>query len=261
MPFPSEMKHIDCSFEVELLRKQEGDDGDGDGPSGIVEGHASVFSNIDAHRDVIMPGAFTDTLQKRAWPVRFLWQHMPMMPIGVIRQLKEDDKGLFFKGQLALGTRTGGEAFEFLKMKAIDRVSIGFSLDDKDSFELDDKKGIRKLTKINLWEISLVTFPANPRARVDSLKNILGLLDVPELENKREIEQWLRAAGFSRAQALAMSSVWKPRDAAKDDEEEHIDVTSSETLGSGGDSETLDDVAENELAEIVSKTTNLLRGK
>lgn len=125
-----------------------------------------------------------------------LWQHRSGEPIGVYTSMGEDANGLFVKGKIAMKTARGSEAYELMKMGAISGMSIGY-VTREDSF--DKVTGIRTLKKIDLWEVSLVTFPANESARVSSVKNI------ESIQSLQDVESYLRdAGGFSKSEALAL---------------------------------------------------------
>src|SRR3954453_3331533 len=140
--------HVDCEMKA--------DDTEG-AAAGTVLGYGSVFHTVDLGKDVVLPGAFVGTAVRK---VRMLWQHDPRQPIGVWDELEEDAKGLRLKGRLALGTRLGAEAYELLKMGALDGLSIGFTMGAKD-FEYDGQTDIRRIKRVRLMEVSLVTFPMN----------------------------------------------------------------------------------------------------
>jgi HK97 family phage prohead protease len=135
---------------------------------GEFTGYAAVFNNEDIGRDVILPNAFTKSLQRRpAGKVKMLRQHDPEEPIGVWLDLAEDKKGLRAKGKLILETVKGRETYALMRAGALDGLSIGFRT-IKDRF--DRAKGIRYLEEIDVPEISIVTFPMNPRATVSTVK-------------------------------------------------------------------------------------------
>jgi len=137
---------------------------------GRFEGYASVFNNTDLGNDVIKTGAFTKSLRKRGVKgVKLLYQHKTDMPIGVFEEIKEDDHGLMVKGKLALKTQAGQEAYELLKMGALDAMSIGFRA-NPDEVSYDKRTNKRMIGEVDLMEISLVTFPMNPQAKVRSVK-------------------------------------------------------------------------------------------
>ena len=137
---------------------------------GMFEGYASVFNNADLGNDVILSGAFTKSLKKTgAKGVKLLYQHKADMPIGVFESIEEDKRGLKVRGKLALQTQMGHEAYELMKMGALDGLSIGFRVSPKG--QSYDAKGKRRMIKeVELMEISLVTFPMNPKAKIRSVK-------------------------------------------------------------------------------------------
>lgn len=159
---------------------------------GTFEGYASVFGNVDSYKDVVAPGAFKASLAMRPPSrVKLLWQHDPSQPIGVWQDMAEDSKGLHARGQLALGTPKGQEAYQLMKMGAIDGLSIGFYTKED---EFDRQSGIRTLKAVDLMEVSIVTFQACPGATVTAVK----AEDMTEREFERLLTQ---DAGFTRSQA------------------------------------------------------------
>lgn len=183
-------KHLDFSCEL----KASGD-------TGTFEGYGSIFNIEDKGGDIVVPGAFLESLatQKSAGRMpAMLWQHNRTEPIGIYTSMEEDAVGLKVKGQLALKTNRGAEAYELMKMGALSGMSIGYRSRD-DSY--DRVTGIRTLKKLDLVELSLVTFPMNDASRVSAVKTI------EELESLSEIERHLRdACGMSKSEALAMVS-------------------------------------------------------
>ncbi|CAH1658670.1 Phage prohead protease, HK97 family [Hyphomicrobiales bacterium] len=147
-------------------------------------GYGAVFGNVDSHGDVIAKGAFTATLAHIAKTGVFpsmLSQHGGGLlagdptPIGVWTELREDDVGLYARGVLA-PTERGREAYQLLKMKprpAIDGLSIGF-IPKEWAMRARPEEPRRTLKSVELLEISLVTFPSNPKARVHSVKSLDG---------------------------------------------------------------------------------------
>jgi len=163
---------------------------------GLFSGYGSVFGVIDSYKEVVAPGAFAESLSQRT--PALLWQHRSGEPIGVYSALREDQTGLYVEGKLALKTARGAEAYELLKMGAISGLSIGFVTRD-DSY--DRVTGIRTLKKVDLWEVSLVTFPANDAARVSGVKSIDTIASLSDAES------YLRdAGGLSRREATALVS-------------------------------------------------------
>lgn len=179
------------SFALEI--KLAGDDG-------TVEGYGSVFNYRDSYDDVIAPGAFLQSLKEHrdagTMPA-MLWQHSSDYPIGIWTEMVEDAKGLRIKGQLALDTVKGKEAYSLLKMGAINGLSIGF-MTKQATYDRDTD--VRVLTEIDLWEVSLVTFPANGKSRVTNVKSS------DDLVTPKGAERILRDAGFSKQDATAFVS-------------------------------------------------------
>ena len=136
--------------------------------SGVFEGYASLFGVVDLGRDVVMPGAFRETLARRgAAGVKMLWQHKASEPIGTWLSLEEDVRGLRVTGRLNLAVGKAREVLALMREGAVDGLSIGFRAERA---QRDASSGLRRLKKIDLWEISLVTFPMLPQARVSALK-------------------------------------------------------------------------------------------
>ncbi|WP_062208177.1 HK97 family phage prohead protease [Aureimonas sp. AU12] len=134
-------------------------------PPGTVRGYASLFGRTDLSGDRIAPGAFARTLAERgAAGVRMLWQHDPGQPIGVWTGIAEDRHGLYAEGRIALDSAGGRNAFALLTAKAIDGLSIGFRT--RRSQAIRERGARRLLLDIDLWEISVVTFPMQEAARV-----------------------------------------------------------------------------------------------
>lgn len=171
------------------------------GDDGTVEGYGSVFGVKDSYDDVIVKGAFAESLKTHkaegTMPA-MLWQHNAEEPIGVWTEMVEDAKGLKIKGQLALDTTRGKEAHALLKMGALNGLSIGFMSKE---WQYDRDTEIRTLTQIDLWEVSLVTFPANDKSRVTNVKAATEEVSAP-----KDAERILRDAGFSKADATAFVS-------------------------------------------------------
>lgn len=136
--------------------------------SGVFTGYAARFNTTDLGRDLIVPGAFAESLAQRgAAGVRMLFQHDPSEPIGVWLELREDTRGLFVRGRLLSEIARGREVLSLMRAGAIDGLSIGFRTVEG---RTNPKTGIRRLSKIDLWEISVVTFPMHPGARVSAFK-------------------------------------------------------------------------------------------
>lgn len=186
------MERKDFNFETKEVRED-----------GSFTGYLAVFGNVDSYGDVIKPGAFSKSLgdfrkKKRSIPI--LWQHNPDKPIGGFTTATEDDNGLLVDGKLLVGkVQQASEAHALLDARVISGMSIGFeTIRDKPRPE-----GGRELLQVNLWEGSIVTFPANELARVDAIKSALISGKIPDLKT---FERFLRDAGFSRTQATTIAS-------------------------------------------------------
>lgn len=144
--------------------------------SGFFKGYASVFNLKDDQQDVVKRGAFKVSLDRWAKggeAPKMLWQHDPECPIGTWSVIREDDHGLYVEGKLLLDVQKGFEAYQLLKAGAIEGLSIGYKVVEGIR---DRKTQTRVLTCLDLVEISLVTFAANKKARVGSIKcnSLLG---------------------------------------------------------------------------------------
>jgi hypothetical protein len=180
-----EIKAVACSYKALEAER-------------TFEGYGSVFGVVDSYGDVVMPGAFVDTLQKAETTGRMpamLWQHDPSQVVGVWRTMREDARGLHVVGELA-DTQLGREAYALLKLGALSGLSIGYSVTGD---RYDRERDVRELTGIDLWETSLVTFPANTDARVAAVKDA-------RRGGYRGLERILREAGFSRSEAKAIAT-------------------------------------------------------
>lgn len=200
-----EIRYIERPFEV----KGVGDDG-------VFEGFGSVFGNVDSYKEIVAPGAFTETLA--AWkstgrlpPV--LWQHRSGEPIGPYLDMVEQPIGLWVKGQLLVDdVQRAKEARALMKAKAVNGLSIGF-VTREDSY--DRVTGIRTLKKVDLWEVSVVTFPANPAAQISSVKSAID-----GIQSLSDAEAFLRDVGrLSKAQATAFIGRFKSLAGRSDSDE------------------------------------------
>lgn len=156
---------------------------------GSFSGYASVFGEVDLGRDRVERGAFARSLATRgAAGIRMLFQHDPSEPIGAWKTIREDDRGLYVEGQLADGVARAREVHQLLKNAALDGLSIGFRTVRA---RTDAKSGVRRILEADLWEISVVTFPMLPSARVQNVKNARWFRD-RETELVRHIRRAAR---------------------------------------------------------------------
>ncbi|MFI0846911.1 HK97 family phage prohead protease [Mesorhizobium sp. IMUNJ 23232] len=163
-------------------------------PDGAFSGYASLFDTVDLGKDMVVRGAFARSIRDRgAAGIRMLYQHDPAEPIGVWTELREDTRGLFVRGQLAKNVVRAREVLSLMRAGALDGLSIGFRAVKASN---DAKTGVRRIVEADLWEISVVTFPMLPGARVEAVK---GRGALPTI---RTFERWLtRDAGLSRGEA------------------------------------------------------------
>jgi len=190
-----ELRYIERPFEIKAVEED-----------GIFEGRGSVFGNVDSYKEIVAPGAFTDTLaawkaQNRLPPV--LWQHRSGEPIGPHTDMEERADGLYVKGQLLVNdVQRAKEARALMKAKAVNGLSIGF-VTREDAY--DRVTGIRTLKKVDLWEVSVVTFPANPAAQISSVKSAID-----GIQTFAEAESFLREVGrLSKADATGFIARFK----------------------------------------------------
>jgi HK97 family phage prohead protease len=189
---------------------------------GIFTGYGSVFNVVDSYNETVDPGAFASSLAEqraKGQMPKMLWQHQSDKPIGVWTEMREDDRGLYVRGQLALDenerneVRQAREAYKLLKMGALDGLSIGYRVK---KHLYDAEADVIHLVELELREVSPVTFPANTEARIATVKSI------------RDLEGLLRDAGFSRKDAKAVASHGWNALTQCDAEEDELDLTGLE---------------------------------
>lgn len=177
-------------FDLKGLTLDEKREPDQDGS---FEGYASVFDVVDQGLDVVSRGAFRKSIGSGR-PVKMLWQHDQSQPIGVFEEIREDEKGLFVKGRILREVQKGREAMALMRAGAIDSMSIGYKTKQASQ---EGGGSVRRLDELDLFEISLVTFPMLPDAVVTAIKSV-------DWTNKRDIEQALRdVLGLSQSEAKA----------------------------------------------------------
>ncbi len=167
---------------------------------GVFEGYASLFNREDLGHDVVLPGAFVETLRQRGvGAIKMLLQHNPSEPIGVWDEIREDERGLFVRGRLMTAVAKAREVLALMRAGALDGLSIGFK---PVRGRRDHRSGVRRLEKVDLWEISIVTFPMLPGARVANVKARPFATAPP---TQRQFERRLtRDAGLTRTEAHAV---------------------------------------------------------
>lgn len=221
----AQIKLRDADFSVKALKED-----------GTLTGYGSVFGVVDSYNEVVAAGAFAESLKERAAKGRglpILWQHRSSEPLGLWTVVAEDEHGLKLDGKLLKDdVRQAAEAYALLKNGVISGLSIGYWVRES---SYDEREGIRTLTKLDLEEVSLVTFPANDDARVDAVKFKLSHGTLPTL---REFERVLRDEGFSQAQAKTIAShgyaAMLQRDAAGDEGEAALAKKLAEIAGEAG---------------------------
>lgn len=162
-----------------------------EGEEGRVEGYGAVFNRRDQGGDIVAPGAFRKSLAAGR-SVKMLFQHDPSRPIGVWDEVAEDETGLRVKGRFLTSVAAGREAWELVKAKAVDGLSIGYR-----TVNAVREEAGRVITEAEIWEVSLVTFPMNEAARIDAMK--------ASAMTERDMERLLtQDAGLSRSVARAL---------------------------------------------------------
>lgn len=201
------MDRIACGFEVKVADDAE---------EGTFSGYGAVFDNEDRGGDLIKKGAFRESIRDAkksgSWPsmlldhggrLAYMTTTSDRMPIGIWTELREDDKGLYCEGKIAVDTARGAEVYTLLKMQprpALDGLSIGYKAKEF-VYGTKPTEPPRTLKKVELFEISLLTMPMNPLARVASVKG------VDEIKTIREFEAFLRdEGGFSHAAARQIAA-------------------------------------------------------
>lgn len=136
---------------------------------GVFSGYASLFNEVDLGRDMVMAGAFRRSLERRGvFGIRMLFQHDPGEPVGRWTVVREDRRGLYVEGRLTPGVSRAAELSALLADRAIDGLSIGFQTVRA---RTDRASGVRRILEADLWEISIVTFPMLPSARVREVRS------------------------------------------------------------------------------------------
>lgn len=160
-----------------------------------IEGHGSIFRNVDLGGDIVVPGAFKRSLaahKSAGTQPQMFWMHQPDKVPGMWTAMSEDEHGLSVRGVLA-DTALGNEMRTLAKMKAVRGLSIGYRPIDVDF----DSDGNRLLKEIHLAEVSLVSMAMNPLATIEAAKSRLSA-NCEYVESSREFEQFLRKSGYSR---------------------------------------------------------------
>lgn len=168
---------------------------------GSFSGYGSVFDVEDSYKEIVKPGAFRKSLS--AWKKKgtlppILWQHDGRLPIGKYTKMSEDGTGLYLEGQLLINDLPlAKEAYALMRENVITGLSIGFNTKRS---EWDQDKMVRYLLEVDLWEVSLVTFPANEAAGITAVKS------ADEINTIREFENFLQDNGYSDREATLIAS-------------------------------------------------------
>ncbi|MGR3622198.1 HK97 family phage prohead protease [Pseudophaeobacter sp.] len=160
----------------------------------VIQGYASLFGEVDQGGDVVAAGAYATSLAERSARgsrVKMLWQHDPLQPIGVWDELREDERGLWVKGRLLTEISRGAEAAALIAAGALEGLSIGY----RTKRARQGEHGRRILCEVELWEVSLVTFPMLPAARISGKKR-----DAPD-QSLRVLAAQLRRASRQLAKS------------------------------------------------------------
>lgn len=178
-----------CPFQIKSISE-----------SGEFSGYGSTFDTKDSYGERVVKGAFAKSLDEWASKgklPKMLWQHQSAEPIGVWAKMTEDAVGLYVEGRILLDAGDlERRAYAHLKAGSIDALSIGYSV-PAGGMEYDKQSDSLLLKQINLWEVSPVTFPANPEAVIESVKSAID-------NGPKEFERFLRDAGMSRSQAKGL---------------------------------------------------------
>ncbi len=180
MDYGPELEHKFCAPEAKLAVDERYE----------ISGYASLFGAPDQGGDVVVAGAYARSLKAMAakgQPIRMLWQHDPREPIGIWDEVREDRRGLWVKGRLLKEVARAREAAALINAGAIDGLSIGYRTKRAEK----DAQGRRLLHDLELWEVSLVTFPMLREARLSGAK---GDELPPADEGWQELAEALRAA-------------------------------------------------------------------
>lgn len=195
------MKKMVVPFEVKQITEDE--------DYFVFEGYCSTYLNVDHGMDVVMPGAFVETVaelmnSKRVGKLPALWSHNGDMPVGSYTEFRDDSHGLFVKGRLPKAdTFVSGRLIPQMKAESVTSMSIGYS-----TLDYIIEGGVRLLKKLKLWEISLVVTPMNPLAEITGLKSNSAFQDLPLAPRDRE---WDAEAALVRVKAF-LESAEEPSD-------------------------------------------------
>jgi len=172
-------EHKTIKFEVKEVNEE----------TGVFEGYGSTFGGEpDSYGDVVDKGAFTKTIAEGAKRIKILWNHQTLEPIGKPVELREDERGLFIKAKLSLGVQRAREILALMKDGVINELSIGY-----DTITDAVVEGVRHLKEVRLWDISPVSFAANPDAVLTNVKSgrVLSASNLEKVQSALEALQAL----------------------------------------------------------------------
>tara|TARA_R110000822_G_scaffold108523_1_gene238049 strand:- start:691 stop:1368 length:678 start_codon:yes stop_codon:yes gene_type:complete len=171
---------------------------DYDEKNGIVKGYGSYFDNKDSDQDIIRKGAYLKTIQENGERVKYLYQHDMMQPIGKMKELYEDAKGLVFVAEIPK-TQLGNDVMELMKAGVITENSVGIMPIVK-----ENKGDYRELREVKLYEISAVTLAANDQAKILDVK---GMANIDQVYKRYDnICKLLRKGNISNDMGYALES-------------------------------------------------------
>lgn len=214
--------------------------------AGTFSGMASVYGIIDSDNDIIQAGAFSESIARRK--VKMLWQHDRDEPIGIFTKIEERGNILYVEGELAMGVEQADAAYILLKQGAVDGLSVGFVTKE---YDYDVDSNVRTITKAELYEVSIVTFPANEAAKITNVKSFQELLP-------KDVERALRKE-FNLSQSEAKAFMAKGYSAVKQcDVAENTEDESQRDVDSLGNElkKMVAEVQLKNLAEYILKTIN-----
>jgi hypothetical protein len=182
---------------------------------GIIEAYVSIFGNVDLMNEVVEPGAFKKSLERKL--PKGVWMHNWEKPIAKTLEAKEDSHGLYIKGQMIMEVQQAKEAYALLKEGVVDEFSIGYQV-DKDAI---DENGVRHLKELTLYEWSPVLVGANQETQLLGIKGVLPYHECPKAP---EDEEWDAGEEVKKAEVedLKQMCAWY--------DEDHADVKSSYKL-------------------------------
>ena len=174
------------------------------GDEGIIEGHAAIFGEKNGHNEIVLPGAFTETLSshRAAGTMPFMFRnHSSNDVIGVWEEMEEDKRGLRVKGRFLLEKQIGRDAYVDVKKAQVRGLSVGFIATED---EYDYKTNTRIIRSMDLYEVSLVAFPSAKSANILNVRSE----GIDQILKPSDAERWLRdaAADVSKSQATAFVS-------------------------------------------------------